>query len=136
MYADIGGKNANNRVGGMSDCALFDEDTFGTLTVELGLESTAEVLAAFLRDTRAKIGICTARTDDRALIEREAHSIKSSAGTFGFIKLSTVARNLEKNVPNLDPDKVEESIADLRAAFEATSRLAQGLLALLEKVIS
>ena len=45
--------------------------------------------------TRGKMQRLAASGDDRSLMKREAHSIKSSAATFGFTALSELARQIE-----------------------------------------
>jgi HPt (histidine-containing phosphotransfer) domain-containing protein len=108
----------------MSDHRIFDEQIFGSLKTELGTRNTLEVLSAFLADTKAKIDACTASSMDRQLVGREAHSIKSSAGTFVVLTLSKIARDLEKDAPGMNPSEMEDSILALHAAFDVASCLA------------
>ena len=110
----------------MNDLPIFDETIFSALTAELGCRDVAEVLSAFLRDTRTKVRLCVANVNDPALVKREAHSIKSSAGTFGFLKLSAIARDLDKGAPTLP--HIQALVSALEVAFDDVSRLAQALL--------
>lgn len=108
----------------MSDAPLFDQAVYLELSSELGAEDTTEVLRAFLADTSRKIAGMTAATGDRSTVKREAHSIKSSAATFGFAELSALARTLEANSEAMGAAELQEFIAILGQAFEKVSQLA------------
>jgi histidine phosphotransfer protein HptB len=97
---------------------LFDHAALLELTSELGKEDTAEVLKVFLADTSRKISAIAVELQARSTIKREAHSIKSSAATFGFVELSTLARELESGVVAMGPAQVTGATEMLRQAFE------------------
>jgi HPt (histidine-containing phosphotransfer) domain-containing protein len=103
---------------------LFDDTVFHTLRSEIGDADTAEVLKAFLDDTAGKMARLTANFEVRPLVKREAHSIKSSAATFGFDALSRLARELELSAETIASSKLRESVRDLRQAFEAIRQFA------------
>ena len=104
---------------------FFDQAAFDTLGAEIGEADTIEVLRAFLEDTASKMAKLAASSQDRPLIEREAHSIKSSAATFGFSSLSRVAMELESGAETIGLAKLQESICELRQAFETTRHFAK-----------
>ena len=104
---------------------LFDDTVFHSLGAELGEADTLEVLDAFLTDTASKMETLAANGKARPLIRREAHSIKSSAATFGFEDLSRLASELEFAAETVTPARLQESICELRRAFEATRQFAQ-----------
>ncbi|MDN4984264.1 Hpt domain-containing protein [Bradyrhizobium arachidis] len=70
----------------MKSGPAFEKDTLRLLVSELGAEDATEVLKAFLEDTAEKIGLLGTAPLDPAFIRQQAHSIKSSAGTFGFVE--------------------------------------------------
>ena len=109
----------------MSETPLFDQAVYLNLSSELGEEDTIEVLKAFLTDTSRKLGIMASATGDRSTVKREAHSIKSSAATFGFAELSALARKLEASSETMSVPELQDSVETLRQAFERTSQLAQ-----------
>ncbi len=112
----------------MSETPLFDQAVFLELSSELGHEDTVEVLKAFLADTSRKMGVMASAGTDRSTIKREAHSIKSSAATFGFAELSALARKLEANSEAMGVAELQEFVEAFRQAFERTSQLAQAQL--------
>jgi HPt (histidine-containing phosphotransfer) domain-containing protein len=112
----------------MSRTFSFDESVFRTLGAEIGEAETLEVLEAFLADTANKLTKLDAGGEMLPLIKREAHSIKSSAATFGFDDLSGLARDIEFGAETMDLAKLQESICGLRQAFEMTKRFAQAKL--------
>ena len=103
---------------------LFDEAVFHTLRSEIGDTDTTEVLKAFLDDTAGKMARLAANIETRPLVKREAHSIKSSAATFGFDDLSRLARELELGAEAIASAKLHESVIDLQRSFEATRQFA------------
>ena len=109
----------------MSAAPLFDQAVFLNLSSELGEEDTFDVLKAFLAETSRKMGVLASAVHDRSTLKREAHSLKSSAATFGFSELSALARNLEANSETMSVAELEELVEALRHAFSRTSKLAQ-----------
>ena len=104
---------------------LFDDTVFHSLSAELGEADALEVLDAFLTDTASKMETLAGNGEARPLIRREAHSIKSSAATFGFEDLSRLAGELEFAAETMTPAKLQESLCELRRAFETTRQFAQ-----------
>jgi len=104
---------------------LFDKSIFRILVTELGADDIAELLDVFLPDTSEKIDALAANYADRARTKREAHAIKSSAGTFGFAELSGLARDIERGSEAMTEIQLEQSVAELRRSFNATSSFAR-----------
>ena len=104
---------------------LFDKSIFRILVTELGADDIAELLDVFLPDTSEKIDALTANYADRARTKREAHAIKSSAGTFGFAELSGLARDLERGSEAMSEAELEQAVAELRRSFHSTSSFAR-----------
>jgi HPt (histidine-containing phosphotransfer) domain-containing protein len=112
----------------MTQTFSFDEPVFRELGDELGAEDTAAVLNAFLADTAKRLHRLETDDQSRSDIKREAHSMKSSAATFGFRMLSQLARELEAGVETMPQAALQESIRKIRQAFEATLAFAQANL--------
>lgn len=112
----------------MMEALAFDRNVLGLLIAELGAEDAAEVLKAFLDDTRRKMVVLGADDPDPSLVQREAHSIKSSAGTFGFVELSGLAQALEQNALNMGPGELKFATLALRRVFEETADFARSVL--------
>jgi histidine phosphotransfer protein HptB len=109
----------------MTAYPLFDKAIFRILVTELGADDIAELLDVFLADTTSKIDTLGANHRDRLTIKREAHSIKSSAGTFGFAELSGLARDLERGAETMSEAQLEQTVAELRRSFYSTSSFAR-----------
>ena len=112
----------------MTTDIAFNPSPLRELIAELGEESTLNILRAFLADTAEKLERIRAGEQGRATIERETHSIKSSAATFGFDGLSRVAQKLESLANELPRPELDEMCCRLRAVFEATQRFAHEVL--------
>lgn len=82
---------------------------------------------AFLADAPGKMAMISATTD-RPSIKRAAHSIKSSAATFGFANLSSLARDLEAGIEGMSAPQLQESAETLCQAFEQTAAFARANL--------
>lgn len=112
----------------MTDTVQFDESVYQILRDELGDEDAVEVLRTFLDDTAGKFQRIGAKLDDRAELRREAHSIKSSAATFGFAVLSRLARELEVGAPTMDGAELQDLVARMAQSFEHIKRFAETTL--------
>jgi HPt (histidine-containing phosphotransfer) domain-containing protein len=108
----------------MTQTFSFDEAVFRELGNELGPDDMAALLNVFLADTAKKLVRIEAADQPRAVIKREAHSMKSSAATFGFRVLSQTARQLEAGAEALPQSELQASIGELRQAFEETRAFA------------
>ena len=98
---------------------------FAHLVDEIGEEASRDVLAVFIRDTEARMRMFDALQipADRRTIEREAHALKSAAGTFGLETLARLARDLEQRAPTLSAADYAALAAQIKATF-ATARRA------------
>jgi HPt (histidine-containing phosphotransfer) domain-containing protein len=112
----------------MNEAPLFDPSVFRGLCSELGNEDAAEVLQAFLADTPRKMALIMSAMTDRVSIKRAAHSIKSSAATFGFAKLSALARDLESGIGDMSAPQLHDCVGTLGQAFEKTVEFARANL--------
>ncbi|MGA7805361.1 Hpt domain-containing protein [Bradyrhizobium sp.] len=108
----------------MNDAPICNKAVYLEFCGDVGPEDAAEVLGAFLEDTLSKMS-GLASLADRSVLKREAHSIKSSSATFGFERLSGLARQLEFGADAMSPAEVENAIAAIKHAFEATAGYAR-----------
>ena len=109
----------------MDEMPLFQQATLVALISELGKEDTAEVLKIFLADTSSKMSAIASDLQARSTIKREAHSIKSSSATFGFVELSRLARELESGAEAMS----RRSCRSPQASFGTRSSGPKGLRA-------
>lgn len=106
----------------------FDKSTLRLLVSELGAEDTAEVLRSFLDDTRNKIRAICVVPADATLVRQEAHAIKSSSGTFGFVELSRLALSVEQNASRMTPEQLQSAAGALGEVFDETADFARSVL--------
>jgi CheY-like chemotaxis protein/HPt (histidine-containing phosphotransfer) domain-containing protein len=99
----------------------FEPEAFATLASELDMEGAMETFQVFVADTEQRLAALaqTALDANRKIVEVEAHSIKSTAATFGFVQLSELARQLEKTAPGIEAADFDAMVAALRLAFVA-----------------
>ncbi|PWC83195.1 regulator [Azospirillum sp. TSH100] len=73
---------------------VLDREVLAQLAQDLDAELLADVLRQFVEETRERVARIAAESD-RAVLTREAHTLKSTAGTFGARTLCAAARALE-----------------------------------------
>ncbi len=97
----------------------FDPAAFEALVLEIGDEGAFEVRAVFRRETEARLRLFRAMSLGEQLnrIEREAHSLKSGAGSFGYRRLARLALQLEKHAAQLTDTEYVELLEHMNAAF-------------------
>lgn len=111
----------------MTETPIFNENVLRELNAELGPDNAAEVMQIFLADTARKMSVIASDTS-RNVIKREVHAIKSSAATFGFTRLSQLARELEACAETIEAATLATSVQALRDAFRETSAFAEKTL--------
>ncbi|MFC0239894.1 hybrid sensor histidine kinase/response regulator [Rhodopseudomonas telluris] len=101
---------------------------FAHLVAEIGEDASRDVLAVFIRDTETRLRLfdTLAIPGDRRRIEREAHSLKSAAGTFGLDLLASLARDLERRAPDLSEADYVELVGRIKATFAAARQAPVG----------
>jgi signal transduction histidine kinase/DNA-binding response OmpR family regulator len=97
----------------------FDPQAFQELASEIGEQSADEVRTIFFGETDTRLASFRRLSieADRKTISREAHSLKSAAGTFGYRRLSRLAKHVEKNAERLTANEYRELIDRLDAAY-------------------
>ena len=98
-------------------------DAYEALVREIGEDGAGEVRAVFWSETSARFKLFRdlGLGQHRARITREAHSLKSSAGTFGYVRLAALAQRLEKTAETLDEAEFGDLLDRMEAAY-ATAR--------------
>jgi CheY-like chemotaxis protein/HPt (histidine-containing phosphotransfer) domain-containing protein len=99
--------------------AMVDRTAFDNLAAEIGDEGASETFHMFLAETDSRLKLLRRLSceTDRDTIEREAHSLKGSAGTFGLREVSRLAENLERKLENIAASDYCAALDRLEAAF-------------------
>src|SRR3954469_14167514 len=93
---------------------------YQALVREIGEDGACEVRDVFWSETSARLQLF--RTLSRAQhgrIAREAHSLKSAAGTFGYVRLAVLALRLEKTAERLGDAGFRDLLDLMDAAYAA-----------------
>ncbi|MGO8920266.1 MAG: PAS domain S-box protein [Stellaceae bacterium] len=77
--------------------AEFEPARLGLLTAEIGTGPARELVEVFFGDAAERLAAMRQLigSGERKTLERAAHSVKSSAATFGFERLAGIAREIE-----------------------------------------
>ncbi|WP_431861643.1 ATP-binding protein [Azospirillum sp.] len=73
----------------------LDDEVLAQLARDLDPELLADVIRQFLEETRERVERIAGTGADASALAQEAHTLKSTAGTFGAQRLSVAARELE-----------------------------------------
>jgi signal transduction histidine kinase/DNA-binding response OmpR family regulator len=105
----------------------YDHSAFEELAREIGRDGACEIRTVFFAETEARLKLLRRLSvdTDRSTIGREAHSLKSAAGTFGYSQLASVARLIEKRAEQLSSDQYLKLLDHVDAAFSAGRALDQ-----------
>ena len=100
---------------------LREAGAFDALVREIGEDGACEVRAVFWSETCARLKLfrTLALDQHRGRIAREAHSLKSTARTFGYIRLATLALRLEGTADTLEDAGFGDLLLQMDAAFAA-----------------
>ena len=100
---------------------LREPGAFDALVREIGEDGACEVRAVFWRETSARLELfrTLAPGQHRARIAREAHSLKSTARTFGYLRLATLALRLEGAADAIGDAEFADLLQQMEAAFTA-----------------
>lgn len=94
---------------------------YQALVREIGEHGACEVRDVFWSDTCARLKLfrSLALAQHHGRIAREAHSLKSAAGTFGYIRLAALALRLEKTAESLGDAGFRDLLELMDAAYAA-----------------
>jgi len=99
----------------------LDREAYAELVGEIGDEAAQEIRDVFFSETDARLELFRKLSLDgeRTTIGREAHSLKSAAGTFGYRRLATYALALERSAPRIRAKDYFELLDNIEAAYAA-----------------
>ena len=99
----------------------LEPGAFDALVREIGEDGASEVRTVFWSETRARLKLFRelAVASHCPRIEREAHSLKSAAGTFGYVRLAELALRLEKSATGLSEGDYQYLLDGMDAAYAA-----------------
>lgn len=107
---------------GAEPAAVLDTGVFEQLARDTSEEIVPRMLAAFCKETRSRIDILMQTgadgTTDFKQLQHEAHTLKSSAATFGAIELSRIAGEVELACRNEDFENARGMLDALIASGE------------------
>ncbi|GLR95209.1 MULTISPECIES: Hpt domain-containing protein [Bradyrhizobium] len=94
---------------------------YEALVREIGEDAACEVRDVFWSETRARLQLfrTISLAQHHARIAREAHSLKSAAGTFGYVRLAALALRLEKTAEGLGDAEFHALLDRMDAAYAA-----------------
>jgi HPt (histidine-containing phosphotransfer) domain-containing protein len=107
---------------------IYDRACFAALVDDVGEETSRAALRLFFSDTGARLDRMGGGdgAGDVEVVQRFAHTVKSSAATFGFNHLSSLARRLEHDTAHLASVDLAARIDELRSALAAVRMLIAG----------
>jgi HPt (histidine-containing phosphotransfer) domain-containing protein len=104
---------------------MLDREVFCELAREIGEQAAYEVQAVFAAETKSRLKLLRELSieQERIKIGREAHSLKSSAGTFGYRALAGLAQRLEREAVRLAEGEYRVLLDQLDAAYSSAAEL-------------
>lgn len=97
----------------------LDRRAFADLVDEIGQAAAEEIRTVFVNETEARLNLLRQLPfeQQRTKIKREAHSLKSAAGTFGYRRLATLALLLEQDAMKISNSDYLELLDSFDAAY-------------------
>jgi len=126
-------EDARNPASDETSPAILDTRVFDQLARDTSEEIVPRMLATFCKETRARLETLKQLGGDSTDIEqlqREAHTLKSSAATFGAIELQRVASNVEAACRNGEQALAWSMLDALQDSIEHTLAALEGYLAM------
>jgi hypothetical protein len=109
--------------GAINAVAVLDRDVFKELVKEIGEEATFEIRVVFAAETEARLKLLRELSLEAARVKigREAHLLKSSAGTFGYRQLAGLALRLEREAARLTEGEYQKLLDAMDAAYSSAA---------------
>jgi hypothetical protein len=103
--------------------SVLDREVFRELVREIGEQAANEIHAVFTAETEARLQLLRrlAIESERVKIGREAHSLKSSAATFGYRALAGLALRLERESARLADNEYGALLDAMDAAYSSAA---------------
>ena len=110
--------------------SVIDQDVYQALVEAVGDDFVGEMVDAFLEEGAQLLKILTESFADGDVdrFRRAAHSLKSSAATFGAMKLSGLAKELEEMARESGLDEAEAKLEPISGSFGEVEQALKGLL--------
>ena len=101
---------------------LFDERVIAELFDVLGQESVEGMYSVYLEETRERLDVLNTLMEnlDYTEIDNQAHTLKSSSGSFGAQALYEMAKSLEQSAKEQDEKSIESHFSALQQVGEQT----------------
>jgi HPt (histidine-containing phosphotransfer) domain-containing protein len=119
--------------GAAADCPApdFDRSAFDILAEELGRADTLQTFSVFFNEAENRLKRLRELSGDKDgdSIKHEAHALKGSAGNFGFMKVSDLARALEQNARSITSSDYRAVLCDLETSYAAACACFNKLIA-------
>jgi HPt (histidine-containing phosphotransfer) domain-containing protein len=121
----------NLTLGALPEEATMDHAVFNELVSEIGSQNAKLALSVFIAETDKQLKRFgeLSRDMDREGIEREAHSLKGSAGNFGLRQVSALARLLQYGAATITSTDYEAALAALEKSYAAAREQCAKLMA-------
>jgi HPt (histidine-containing phosphotransfer) domain-containing protein len=112
------GDASNNSAGSGTNAVL--DITSALERIDGDRELYDEVVVVFLDDTPKQLRILeeAVKSDDRTLVRRQAHSLKSAAANIGGEALSGVAYALETSALEADDEAIDSAVRNIILEFD------------------
>jgi HPt (histidine-containing phosphotransfer) domain-containing protein len=121
--AEPGGMPFSVSPGIAPDCSApdLDRSAFDILGEELGRADTLQTFSVFFKEAESRLKRLRELSCDKDgdSIKHEAHALKGSAGNFGFLKVSDLARALEQNAHSIVSADYQAVLRDLETSYAA-----------------
>jgi signal transduction histidine kinase/DNA-binding NarL/FixJ family response regulator len=116
---------APNHAAPADPVSMLDRAVFRELAREIGEQAASEVHGVFAVETEARLKRLRRLSieSERTRIGREAHSLKSSAGTFGYRALAGLALQLERDAVRLAEGEYLALLDSMDAAYASAAAL-------------
>jgi signal transduction histidine kinase/CheY-like chemotaxis protein len=100
---------------------IMDRAVYDELVEEIGGETAREMFNVFVAETVAQLAVLRRLCcpSDCLQIERMAHSLKGTAGTFGLKRLAALARSLEVGASGMIDVEFQVTLNRIELAFNA-----------------
>lgn len=102
----------------------FDPNAYGQLEAAIGEDGARAVLETFQKDSaqRLKCIMSLAASGNGTGVVRDAHALKSSAASLGFLQLSAVALEVEKTACGAGASELRDMAARLEVSLNDISQ--------------
>jgi DNA-binding response OmpR family regulator len=102
---------------------IIDHAAVDEFIEEIGAAAAEDMFTTFLGEAERRLGVLRDLTcDDRAAIQFESHTLIGSAGTFGMMRLSQLARQLERGAATIAPQDYRPAVERLMEAYRMSRR--------------